>query len=126
MWLSNIFFLKSVGPDVQWEKEEDKSCVKVHWVECSRSSSIEKWDFPTYSPLIQYYLGTRVVAHFVVEWKSGWIYDACISRPTLASQRVLEDFINGGEPNKMLLHHLKDHCQVVHTLPKLLLQGILP
>ncbi|KAI3907108.1 hypothetical protein MKW92_005353, partial [Papaver armeniacum] len=29
-------------------------------------------------------------------------------------------------PNKMLLHHLKDHCQVVHTLPKLLLQGILP
>ncbi|RZC73011.1 hypothetical protein C5167_048488 [Papaver somniferum] len=30
------------------EKEEHKSCVK-----CSRSSSIEKWDLPTYSPLIR-------------------------------------------------------------------------
>lgn len=108
------------------------------------------------------------MARFVVEWKSGWIYDACTSRTTLASQRVLEDFINGGESASLLdcvkltvraLITLADAIpparagpasvapngtdgsssfakqnafapsqgsQVVHTLPKLLLQGILP
>ncbi|RZC63350.1 hypothetical protein C5167_025105 [Papaver somniferum] len=44
------------------EKEEHKSCVK-----CSRSSSIEKWDFPTYSPLIR----TWAVEYWLVLLSSG-------------------------------------------------------
>ncbi|KAI3948366.1 hypothetical protein MKW98_013864 [Papaver atlanticum] len=55
------------------------------------------------NPVVLGHWSRRVVACFVVEWKSGWIYDACISRPTFASQRVLEDLL-------MVLSYCQTKC----------------